>query len=197
MSRILTTLASFSVVLMAAAFMIGLSIGDLYHQPTLETRHWATVHRLTGLAAALVVVLVESIIVTYFIGTSRWCKEVAETYGLDVASVRASNRLKRRAFAVSLFGMMIVLGIIVLGAAADPATGRPNTAAWTIYHLVGSVVGITLIVGTYFFAWQYIVEHHAIIRQMVDAVAQIRRERGLDVAVDEPPSTAHEVTNLK
>lgn len=190
MSRILTTLASFSVVLLAAALVIGLAIGDLYHEPSLETRHWATVHRLTGLAAALAVVLVECVIVTYFIGTSRWCREVAETYGLDRAGVEDSNQLKRRAFAVSLLGMMVVLGIIVLGAAADPATGRPGTAAWANYHLAGALIGIAIIIGTYFFAWQYIVAHHAIIRQMVDAVGQIRRERGLDTEVGRSPQKA-------
>ena len=97
----------------------------------------ATVHRLTGIAAALGVVFVESVVVTYFIGTSRWCKEVAETYRLDAAPVRESNRLKRRAFAVALVGMLTVVGVIALGAAADPATGRPNTQAWTNFHLVG------------------------------------------------------------
>ena len=41
---------------------------------------------LTGTSAALAVVFVHSIAVTYFIGTSRWCKEVTETYQLDASS---------------------------------------------------------------------------------------------------------------
>ena len=85
MTRILFTLAALSLILLAAALLVGLSIGDLYHDPSADTLHWATVHRLTGIAAALAVVLVESVIVTYFIGTSRWCKEVIETYSLDPA----------------------------------------------------------------------------------------------------------------
>jgi hypothetical protein len=43
----------------------------------------AAVHILLGVLAALVTVLVNSISVTYFIGTSRWCKEVADVYHLD------------------------------------------------------------------------------------------------------------------
>ena len=65
-------------------------MGDLYArpEPTRETLQWATMHRLTGLAAALAVVFVESVVVTYFIGTSRWCKEVVETYQFETAANR-------------------------------------------------------------------------------------------------------------
>jgi hypothetical protein len=182
MTRILLTLASLSLILMGAALTIGLLVGDLYDRPGPDTLHWATVHRLTGIVAALVVVLVESVIVTYFIGTSRWCKEVVETYGLDPAPVRESNRLKRRAFASSLVGMLTILGVIVLGAAADPATGRPNTQAWTNFHLAGAIGGTALIAWTYVVGWQYIGANHAIIQQIVAEVARIRRERGLEPA---------------
>src|SRR5690349_20501983 len=107
MTRIFLTLASLSVILLLGALMMGLTMGDLYQQPvpTHETLHWATLHRLTGVAAALMVVLVESIVVTYFIGTSRWCKEVVDTYQLGRDPVVASNRLKRRTFPWALSGM--------------------------------------------------------------------------------------------
>ncbi len=83
---------------MAAALVLGLYVGDLHQQPSPDTLRWASVHRLLGVAAALVVVLVNSIVVTYFIGTSRWCKEVVETYGLDAQFIRRSVALKRRTF---------------------------------------------------------------------------------------------------
>ena len=180
MTRILFTLATLSLILLAAALLVGLSIGDLYHNPSADTLHWATVHRLTGIAAALAVVLVESVIVTYFIGTSRWCKEVVETYSLDPAPVRTSNRLKRGAFAVALSGMLMIVVVIALGAAADPATGRPNTQAWTNFHLAGAFAGVALIAWTYFAGGQYIAANQAIIQQILDEVARIRRERGLE-----------------
>ena len=44
-------------------------------------RKRATMHMLLGLFAVLVTILVQSIAVTYFVGTGRWCKEVVETYG--------------------------------------------------------------------------------------------------------------------
>ena len=180
MTRILTTLAALSLVLLQATLILGVSIGDLYHEPSADTLHLATVHRLTGLAAALGVVFVESVVVTYFIGTSRWCKEVTETYRLDSIRVRESSRLKRRAFAVALVGMLMVLGIIALGAAADPATGRANTHDWTIYHFTAALAGSAVIAWTFFSAWQYVWLNHAIIQQIVAEVGEIRRQRGLD-----------------
>jgi hypothetical protein len=141
---------------------------------------WSTVHRLTGVAAALTVVFVESVIVTYFIGTSRWCREVVETYKLDPLAVRASNRLKRRTFPWALIGMLTVVGVIALGAAADPATGRPDTKSWADWHLVAALSGIVLIAWTYIVAWNNIVANHAIIEQLMSEVGRIRRDRGLE-----------------
>jgi hypothetical protein len=182
MNRILFTLATISIVLLLAAQVLGLLVGDLYvrPQPDEDTLHWATVHRLTGVAAALAVVFVESVVVTYFIGTSRWCKEVSEAYRLDPAAVRASNRLKRRTFPWALAGMLTVVAIIALGAAGDPATGRANTRTWADWHLIGAFLGIPLIGWTYVVAWGNVSANHAIIEQLVADVGRIRSERGLD-----------------
>jgi hypothetical protein len=181
MSRILLTLASLSLILLVAAMVLGFGIGDLYApQPKQHTLNWATIHRLTSIAAALAVVFVESVVVTYFIGTSRWCKEVVETYGLDRTSVKESNRLKRRTFPWALAGMLVVVGIIALGGACDPATGRPNTQFWTQWHLIGAVVGIMVIAWTYVVAWNNVLANHAIIEHVVAQVADIRAQRNLE-----------------
>jgi hypothetical protein len=193
MTRIFLTLASLSLILLVAAMIMGLSMGDLYELPvpSHETLHWATLHRLTGVAAALVVVFVESVVVTYFIGTSRWCKEVVETYQLDPAIVTTSNRLKRRTFPWALIGMLTVVGIISLGAAADPGAifGR-NAKAWANWHLIGAYAGIGLVAWTYLVAWNNIVANHAIITGLVAEVARIRQDRGLDTDTDSTPFLA-------
>jgi hypothetical protein len=182
MTRILLTLSILSLLVLSAALLIGLSVGDLYQQPqpTEATLRMATIHRLTGIAAALGVVFVESVVATYFIGTSRWCKEVSETYQLDPRRVLESAQLKRRAFAVAIVGMLTVVGIIALGGASDPATGRENTDAWTIYHLSGAWLGFGVIAWSYFAAWQYVAQQHAIIQQIVGEVGEIRRQKGLE-----------------
>ena len=87
MSRIFTILAWVAILMVAANLILGLSLGDLRELDPTVLR-WATVHRLAGVAAGLAVVLVNSIVVTYFIGTSRWVKEVTETYRLDRHSSR-------------------------------------------------------------------------------------------------------------
>ena len=185
MARILTTLASLSIMLLVAAMVLGLSIGDLYEQPypSDETSRWKSIHFLTGVAAALMVVFVESVIVTYFIGTSRWCREVVETYRFDPVIVRNSNRLKRRTFPWALAGMLAVVGIIALGGAADPSTGRPDTAAWVNWHLAGAMSGIALIAWTYIAAWNNILAQHAIIQDLVAQVAEVRKKQGLNTEV--------------
>jgi hypothetical protein len=182
MTRILITLASISLVLLVAAMMLGLTMGDLYAEPlaSIDTMRWSTVHRLTGVAAALMVVFVESVIVTYFIGTSRWCREVVETYKLDRSAIQASNQLKRKTFPWALMGMLTVVGVIALGAAADPATGRPDTKSWADWHLFAALFGILLIAWTYIAAWNNVVANHAIIEQLVAKVGRIRQVRGLE-----------------
>jgi hypothetical protein len=187
-TRILVPLATISLILVLAALLLGLSIGDLYGQPGPATLAWATVHRLLGVAAALAVVFVESVIVTYFIGTSRWCKEVVETYQLPAELARESNRLKRRTFPWVVAGMLTVVGIGALGAAGDPATGRPDTAPWAVVHLIVATCGTLLIAWTYVAAWNNIAANHAVIERIVREVARIRKQRGLDDAAVNPAS---------
>src|SRR5690242_16402093 len=112
MIRIFTTLAITAVLLMATTLCLGLFVGDLHDgTPSADTLRWAFVHRMMGIGSALVVVLVNSIVMTYFIGTSRWCKEVSETYGLDPKYVRRSTELKRSTFPWAFLSMLVVVGV--------------------------------------------------------------------------------------
>jgi hypothetical protein len=80
--RIFFTLAVVAFVCVAVALFLGIWVGELHkviepdvsadvRQATIER---ASVHRQAGLAAAIVVIFANSISVTYFIGTSRWCR---------------------------------------------------------------------------------------------------------------------------
>jgi hypothetical protein len=190
MSRIFPSLASLSLGLFLAAIIMGLSLGDIYEiPPTESTSLWKGVHMLTGTAAALAVVFVHSIAITYFIGTSRWCKEVTDTYHLDPEFLRTSTQLKRKTFPWALIGMFAVVVVAAMGAASDPGTGRPDTADWAQIHLVAAFLGLTLIAWTYYRAWLNIVENQAVIQKIVDAVAAIRKERGLDTPDTQPTTT--------
>jgi hypothetical protein len=175
------TLAWFALVMMGATLIVGLSIEDLHTEHTEEMLRWATVHRLAGVATALAVVLVNSIVVTYFIGTSRWCKEVCETYALDVSLIRRSTSLKRRTFPWAVMGMLAVVGVIALGGAADPATGMPHTRDWVTPHLWGAMTGLAFVAWVFFVEWKNIDANHVVIADVLAEVRRIRLERGLEV----------------
>jgi hypothetical protein len=182
-TRIFPTLASLSLMLYAAAIVLGLSIGDLYARPVAEsTLAWRGRHMLTGVAAALAVVFVECIVVTYFIGTGRWCKEVTEAYGLPPEDLAESTRLKRRTFPLALAAMLTVVGVGSLGAASDPGTFLPNTAQMSEYHLAASLTGFCVVAWTYYRAWLNIASQQVVIVHVVGQVQRIRRENGLDDA---------------
>lgn len=192
MTRIFPMLASFSLMLMGVAATLGLVIGDLYANPVAQsTLDWRGRHMMTGVAAALFVVLVESIAVTYFVGTSRWCKEVTETYRLPPNDLAESARLKRRTFPWCVLGMLTVVGVSALGAASDPGTGRAETAWWTDIHLAAAFGGLLVVAWTYYQAWLNIADNQRVIERIVAQVRQIREERGLDSpSISEPISAS-------
>jgi len=181
MTRIFPTLASLSLMLMAIALALGFAIGDLYADPPEpSTFLWRGRHMLTGVAAALAVVLVESIAVTYFIGTSRWVKEVTETYRLPPTELAESTRLKRRTFPWCVLGMLTVVAVGALGAASDPGTGRPDTADMAVVHQAAALAGLCIIAWTYYQVWLNIAANQDVIGRIVAQVERIRAERGLD-----------------
>jgi hypothetical protein len=181
MERVFSRVALFSVALLVATAGLGLWLGDLHGQVDPRVLRWGTVHRLSGVLSALLVVLVNSMAVTYFIGTGRWCREVVETYALDPAYIERSRRLKRAAFPFALLGMLGVVAIVALGGAADPASGRPGTQAWVTPHLIG---GITLVAAI---AWCFQAQlpnmrrQHELIEAVLGEVRAVRKARGLDV----------------
>jgi Na+/serine symporter len=179
LTRIFSALASFAILMLIVTLLLGLYVGDLHQPHSKSTGDVGMVHRLFGIATALVVVLVNSIVMTYFIGTSRWCREVVETYQLNPALVARSAVLKRRAFPWASAATLVVIGISALGAAADPATQRAGTANWVIPHLIAALAGLIFIAWAFFQQGQRIAEHHVVITEILAEVAKIRKERGL------------------
>ena len=173
--------AIFAVALLATTAGLGLWIGDLHGQSDPGILRWATVHRLSGVLAALVVVLVNSMAVTYFIGTGRWVREVVEAYGLDAGLVERGRRLKRGAFPFALAGMLGVVAIVALGGAADPATGRPGTRGWVTPHLIGGIGIGGLIALCLQSQVPQIRRQQGLIDEVMVAVRAERQRRGLDV----------------
>ena len=184
MSRVFTQVAIFAVALMVATAGLGLWLGDLHGQTDPAVLRWGTVHRLSGVLAALVVVLVNSMAVTYFVGTSRWVREVVETYGLEAALIERGRRLKRATFPLAVVGMLAVVGIVALGGAADPATGRKGSRDWVTPHLVGALGLMGVIAWCFQAQLPNIRGQHELIDDVMAAVRRERQRRGLDVPGD-------------
>lgn len=141
----------------------------------------ATLHRLCGVLAALIALLVNSISVTYFIGTSRWCREVVNTYALDAELATRANALKRRAFPWALSGIAVILAIVALGAASDPGTLRQATQHWVLPHYAVALAGVFLVSVSLLVQVNLIGDNSQIIEEVLANVRRIRQQRGLDV----------------
>jgi hypothetical protein len=136
---------------------------------TMNLAEW---HRLLGIGTALVVILVNSIVVTYFIGTGRWCREVSETYELDPKFVDDSIALKRRAIPWSVLGTAAVIVTVALGGSADPvATGRlDRSPVWAEAHLIAAVTTVALVAICFYIQWVKVSDNAIIIERILEAV---------------------------
>ena len=85
-----------------------------------------TVHMLLGQARRCSRSSSTASPITYFIGTSRWCKEVCETYRLPADLAERGTRLKRGTFPWALAGIVTLILLVGLGAAADPSGANWN-----------------------------------------------------------------------
>jgi hypothetical protein len=141
----------------------------------------ATMHRTMGVVTALVVLLVNSIAVTYFVGTSRWCKEVVETYNLPPELALRSAALKRRTFPWTTLAMATIILVAALGAAGDPMSSFGRTHDWSTFHLASALLGGMLIVYVHFIQWNNVSANHRVIEAIMEQVRQAREARGLEI----------------
>lgn len=145
-----------------------------------KPRSWMTIHMLLGSAAALLAVLVNSITITYFVGTSRWCKEVCETYGIRGELAERSTRLKRSTFPWALAGILAIIVVVGLGAAADPSGANfQRSSAFVMPHYVGAMLGLVVVMVAFGVQISRIAENYAVIQQILAEVGRIRAEKGL------------------
>src|SRR5262245_7982385 len=141
-----------------------------------------TLHMLLGSAAALVTVLVNSITVTYFIGTTRWCKEVCETYGIGPELAERSTRLKRSTFPWALAGILAMIAVVGLGAAADPSGANwQRSVAYVLPHYLAAIVGLLVVIAAFWAQISRISENYGVIEQILAEVQRIRVEKNLPI----------------
>lgn len=146
-------------------------------EQVLPMRRRASFHKLFGIATALLTMLVNSVAITYFVGTSRWCLEVSEAYRLNLQRVELCRRLKRRVFTSALVSMLTIVALSGLGAAADPGNSQSGGEGLARWHLLSAYVGVAVVAGIFWYQSGKVRANYDLIQQIMDDVRQIRDER--------------------
>ena len=161
-----------------AARQAAVEVNDQFQGP----RQTMTLHMLLGAGAAMVTVLVNSITITYFIGTSRWCKEVCETYHLSPDLAAEGTRLKRSTFPWTLAGILAVIIVVGLGAAADPSGANWGQAPqYVLPHYLAAMLAIVVVGVSFFVQMGRIADNSSVIERILREVERVRTEKGLAI----------------
>jgi hypothetical protein len=186
-SRIFLTLSIIANGALATTLVLGWRIGDPASMAP-GARAAVTWHMLTALAAALLVLLVHAVALTYFMGTGRWLEETSTAYRLGSEPRTANIRLKYRVIPGMLACMVLVVLTGAFGAMADPAANVPRPSAASTHFALALVT----LLANLFVSWveqRAIAQNGALVDAVVGRVGEIRRERGLD-----PPHAAGQET---
>lgn len=145
-----------------------------------------TLHFYLGVGSSLLAMLVSSISVTYFIGTSRWCREVVETYQLSPELALRSARIKRNAFPWAVASMLAIVVVAALGGLSDPSTpvSQQNPdwpAAFVTWHYAAAAFGLAFVAWSFWIQWNCIAKNYHVIDEIMAEVRRVRLARGLPV----------------
>jgi hypothetical protein len=173
MTRIFLTLAS--TVTLSLLATIGFGFWSMALDLSMFKKDIYIIHFCLGLFTAISILLVHSIVFTYFLGTGRWVKEVGIAYQLpDGILPKLTRELKRSAYPAALFAMLIGIATAAAGAGRQLEEWH-----WSI-HLTLAIV--TLLVNL----WAFVVEYRCVsvnagvIDAVLDEVDRIRAQRGLN-----------------
>jgi hypothetical protein len=195
MNRIFLTLAVIANLGLAVAAWYGFEIVERFpavggvsesqHSPAAdpaalgEARHAVSMHLLIAVAASLIVLMLHSIVLTYFMGTGRWLEETTRAYVLDERFRTGNIRLKYRVIPGMVACMALVIVTGAVGAQNDPGVADQSSWTSTLHFLLAlATVGLNLAMSVveYF----SIHDNGRLLAEVVGEVKRIRRERGLE-----------------
>lgn len=177
MSRIFLTLASIANGALLITLLLGWRIVDPASLAP-GARNAVTLHMLTALGAALLVLLVHAVALTYFMGTGRWLEETCTAYGMGPEARAANMALKYRVIPGMVLCMVLVVLTGAFGAMADPAANTHQPWAANVHF----GLAVTTMLANVFVSWveqRAIVQNGRLVDAVVERVNQMRRERGL------------------
>jgi hypothetical protein len=150
-----------------------------------EVQPLMTRHMLLGIVAALMTLLACSVSITYFVGTSRWFKEVVDTYKLDQNYVDVSQRTKRQSFRWSFIGALTILVVVGLGAASEPTwANAQHSQTYVMPHYMAALAAIGLLIISFAAQYMSLAANGTLIECVMAEVRKIRQGRGLEVEED-------------
>jgi hypothetical protein len=173
MTRILSRLAAFNLLVLLTAFVVGwisFSRGSLRNP---DDRTYL-LHVYLGLIAVITSLAVHGLIFIYFLGTGRWVKEVAIAYRIpDQPLPKLTRDLKRRTFPPALTAMLVPIAAAAAGAGvATRQWGWPS-------HALLALVSILVNVWAFWVEYRSVAINAAVIDDVMREVDRIRAERGL------------------
>ena len=182
MKRIFLSLTVVSTALLIGAFGLGLAIGDP-HSVSSATRRLMSYHLLVSVAALIFATLVHAVLLTYFMGTSRWMEEARLAYKLDARWNNENRRLKYRTIPVMAACLVVLILNIPLGAVAV------DRGSWTLpgghdlspsgVHFAFSVLTIVVNLAVNALEFKAIDRNSELVGEVLTEVRRIRQERGL------------------
>lgn len=184
MTRIFLTLSIAATGTLLVALWLGLNIGDAA-EPTRAAQQRVSVHFLTALGALVFAVLVHAIVLTYFMGTSRWLEETSNAYRLDAGWQRQSKDLKWKLYPAMVLALTMLVLTGAFGGAADPASPVQfrGWGQFSAAHIHLGFAAMTVCINVAINAWEFFAlqRNGQIVQRVLQEVRRIRVERGLSV----------------
>jgi hypothetical protein len=167
--RIFLTLTIVSTLLLVTSFVLGCEIGDIRSVSPL-TRKLLSYHLLISVAALIFAALVHAVLLTYFMGTSRWFEEARQAYKFDARWSDENRRLKYRAIPTMVLCLLLLIANIPLGAVASSSA-----------HLLVAILTIVVNLAVNALEYAAIRRNGELIAAVVGEVRRIRETLGLPV----------------
>ncbi len=184
MKHIFLTLAAVGAVLLLAALVLGFEIGDPRSVAPL-TRKMLSYHLLISVAALIFAALVHAVLLTYFMGTSRWIEEARQAYKFDTRWSEENRRLKYRTIPVMAVCLLLLIGNIPFGAMAADSAGWILPVVGAVspsrVHLVFALLTTAINLAVNAIEYRAIRRNGELIADVLSEVHRIREAHGLPV----------------
>jgi hypothetical protein len=131
-------------------------------------------HFVLGLTTALTTLFVHCLVLTYFLGTGRWVKEVCLAYGLPDENLPGQTRdIKRRNTPRVILAMLLTIAAAASGTAAQQRVWP----GWV--HLTLALTTVVVNLHVFFVEYGNMRLNGQILDAVITDVERIRAERGL------------------